>query len=231
MSRILLILSLALNLGLIAGCFYVVQSLGGFQYMWFKMKNRGVSGVYAHRANLFETMPAKDSTIVFLGNSITEQCEWRELLDNPKIVNRGISGDMTKGVLNRLETITSQHPQKLFLMIGINDLLFHDADYVIENYRQIVQNIQVQSPETEIILQSILPVNNQVRQIGISNDTIKKVNKAIQSMAEEFSLRYLNIHQLLTDTKGNLDAQYTVDGIHINGKAYMVWKEALVAFL
>lgn len=31
-----------------------------------------------------------------LGNSITHYCEWHELLGNPKVLNRGISGDVAQ---------------------------------------------------------------------------------------------------------------------------------------
>lgn len=80
------------------------------------------STFYYQRATLFETLPTSKSDIIFLGNSITNGGEWAELLGNPHAKNRGISGDTTQGVLDRLSTITKGKPSKIFLLIGTNDL-------------------------------------------------------------------------------------------------------------
>ena len=60
---------------------------------------------------------------LFLGDSLTEYGNWRELFPGLDIKNRGIAGDTTDGVLHRLDGITALSPDKIFLMIGINDLL------------------------------------------------------------------------------------------------------------
>lgn len=77
---------------------------------------------YDQRATLFEVLPTSKKDIIFLGNSITNGGEWAELLGNPHVKNRGISGDRTDGVLDRLHVITKGKPAKIFLLIGINDL-------------------------------------------------------------------------------------------------------------
>lgn len=191
--------------------------------MLWKMKNRGVTGTYEHRKSIFEMLPKSEKDIILLGDSLTEQCEWSELLGDARIKNRGISGDMTIGVLNRLKEVTDRKPVQIFLLIGINDLLFHDADYVIENYKTIVNRILAETPETQLVLQSILPVNNSIRDLGITSTTIQKVNTFIQQLAHKHNLKYLNIHPLLQNQAGNLDEQYTTDGVHLNGIAYQIW--------
>ena len=42
------------------------------------------------RRSLFEVLPVYSSDIVFLGNSITDGCEWAELFNNRHVKNRGI---------------------------------------------------------------------------------------------------------------------------------------------
>ena len=59
---------------------------------------------------------------VFLGNSITDGGEWNELLANPRVKNRGISGDRSSWMLDRLDLIVGGQPRKLFLLIVTNDL-------------------------------------------------------------------------------------------------------------
>ena len=80
---------------------------------------------YYQRATLFEKLPIDSDDIVFLGNSITNGCEWHELFNNPNIKNRGISSDVSMGVYDRLDPIIKGKPAKIFLMIGINDIAHH----------------------------------------------------------------------------------------------------------
>jgi lysophospholipase L1-like esterase len=231
MLRKLLFSSLFINLLLIIGGLLAIHYLGGFRYVLYKMKNRGLAAEYEHRKTLLMNLPLEKGDIVFLGNSITAQCEWAELLNNPKIKNRGISGDTSDGVLERLGLITQSEPSKVFLMIGINDLLFHSPDYILENYKEILNRLQSESPMTEVYVYSVLPVNNQVRNIMISNTDIETLNKGIKDLSKDNSLKYIDLHSKLLDAQGNLDSKYTSDGIHINGTAYMVWKEEILPFL
>ena len=68
---------------------------------------------YDQRATLFEVLPMDSTNIVFLGNSITNGCEWHELFNNPRIVNRGISGDIAMGIVDRLDPLIKGKPAKV----------------------------------------------------------------------------------------------------------------------
>src|SRR6478609_5407451 len=115
---------------------------------------------YVTRYQLFQKEPITTGRIIMVGNSITEGTDWKRLLNDSTIINRGISGDVTFGVLNRLKEITDRKPSKLFLLIGVNDLSRNTPDEVIiENIFSIVGKIHSQSPTTVIYIQSILPTN------------------------------------------------------------------------
>ena len=58
-----------------------------------------------------------------LGDSITAQGEWAELFPEEKILNLGLSGDTSAGLLNRLDDVVGRKPRVVLLMIGINDFL------------------------------------------------------------------------------------------------------------
>ncbi|HRN58259.1 MAG TPA: sialate O-acetylesterase, partial [Agriterribacter sp.] len=68
------------------------------------------------------SLPQTKNDILFVGNSITDGNEWNELFDNSKMKNRGISGDISAGVIHRIDEIANRKPGKVFLMIGVNDL-------------------------------------------------------------------------------------------------------------
>lgn len=210
----------------------LVNALGGFQYLFYKMNNRGLTGIYEHRKNLFEVMPIKDEgEIIFLGNSLTAYCEWGELFGDPKIINRGIPGDHIFGILERIEEIEERKPRKIFLMIGVNDLLFHEAETVIKYYEELLKQMVPRFTNTEIYVQSLLPINNEVKQTTIDNRDIIKINQAIEKLADSKELIFLNLFPHFLNKAGNLDEKYTQDGIHLNGTAYLVWKKAIEQYV
>src|SRR5262245_42410399 len=116
MQRKLLISSVLLNILLIAAGVYA------FTMARDLIKNWHQAG-YDRWRTQFDILPPPHDSIVFLGDSITELCHWSELLQNPSVLNRGIGGDTTQDILNRVDQIYRLRPQKLFLMIGVNDLI------------------------------------------------------------------------------------------------------------
>ena len=113
------------------------------------------------RRSLFEKLPVTSKDIVFLGNSITDGGEWNELLANPRVKNRGISGDRSSWMLDRLDPIVGGQPRKLFLLIGTNDLAAGTpAAEVVANVRKIVERFQSEPPGTfdAILMDIMMPV-------------------------------------------------------------------------
>ncbi len=226
-----LILSILINLVLVGALGYLVQRLGGIKFMIHRITAGGLAGVYENRTNLFEHLSLPKGSIIFLGDSITEYGQWEELLNHPAVKNRGIAGDTTWGLLRRLKGITASEPKAIFLMIGINDFLFTDEKEIVENYTKIVQRIKLEAPNSQLFIQSVLPVNSAVKQTVFDNQAIVSLNNSIQQLAKKEGLTYLNIHQQLLDSQGVLKAGYTADGVHINGGAYMIWKEMVMPYV
>ncbi|HVV06914.1 MAG TPA: GDSL-type esterase/lipase family protein, partial [Puia sp.] len=116
---------------------------------------------YTSRLNLFKSYRHSTKDVVFLGNSITAGVDWNELLQLPEARNRGISGDITYGVLDRLDEVIGGHPAKVFILIGINDIGRNIPDSLIHrNHEKMIQRIQAGSPKTKIYFETLLPVNN-----------------------------------------------------------------------
>lgn len=223
--------SLVLNLLFIIVGLFLIQKLGGLKHVIYKATHRGLAEVYEHRKNIFELLPERDSAIVFLGNSITAQCEWAELFDNSRIINRGIPGDATDGILVRLPHILKHNPKKIFLMIGVNDLFYHEIPYIIENYKKIVEEIITKSPNTQLYIQSVLPINNKVKHSIIDNETIRNLNEQIKEISDYNHLIYIDLYSKLIDDKEDLNADFTKDGIHLNGNGYMIWKNEIEKYV
>jgi len=70
---------------------------------------------------------AAPSDIIFIGNSITDGAKWSELFDDPHIKNRVINGDVTTGVMARIDEVISRKRAKIFLIFYL--LLFQVIDF------------------------------------------------------------------------------------------------------
>ncbi|RMG85495.1 MAG: G-D-S-L family lipolytic protein [Bacteroidetes bacterium] len=231
MHRKVMIGSILVNILFLIGGLVLVQKLGGFRYLWYRIQNRGLAEVYDHRKNLFEMMPPKDSVTIFLGNSLTAYGEWAELFGRPDLLNRGIPGDGVEGVLARLPEVLRHRPDRIFLMIGINDLFFHEPDRVLKGYERLIDEIREKSPRTHLFVQSLLPVNNDLRPVGIKNETIQKLNKDLADLAKKKSVRFINLYPHFVGPSGALNPRYSLDGIHLNGEGYLIWKAALEKYV
>jgi len=193
------------------------------------------STYYYQKKSLFESLPDTKREIIFLGNSITDGGEWAELFKNEKIKNRGISGDITDGVLYRLDEVVSSKPDKIFIMIGINDLARGKTpDYVLVNYSKILAKIKETTPGTEVYIQSVLPVNDEfgmfVNHTNKSKEIIE-VNKGLKKMAVNFEYTFIDLTNTFSDSKGKLKKEFSNDGLHLMGEGYLAWKSVIKKYI
>lgn len=183
------------------------------------------------RVSLFSLLPISNTDIVFLGNSITDGGEFHELFKQDNIKNRGIRSDVIRGVQKRLKQVTGGHPKKIFLLIGINDVAQGlTVDQLAARYEELVKQIRLESPETELYLQSVMPVNNNFKRykslIG-KERIIREFNNRIKEIASRQGAVYVDLWPYLSDANKNLRREFTNDGLHLNGKGYKAWTNGI----
>lgn len=190
---------------------------------------------YARRATLFDLLPVYSSDIIMLGNSLTDGAEWNELFDNCHVKNRGIVGDIIPGFFERLEPIMKGQPRKIFIMGGVNDISHGvSADSIVSAMTQVVTTIQARCPKTEIYVQSMLPFNNDVRLWKLLKDREQVVvdgNKGLESMCQRLGVTFINLYPLFVGENGKMKPEYTNDGLHLMGGAYLIWRDALLPYI
>ncbi len=187
-------------------------------------------GSYALKVDQFRSYPNSKKDIIFLGNSITAGADWNELLGLPQARNRGISGDITYGVLERLDEVTAGKPAKVFVLIGINDMARNIPDSVIlSNYEKIIHRIKKESPTTRIYFNTLLPVNNSFPDKNHFNkdEHIAALNAGLRKIAAREKITLIDIHDHFLDKDKKLDKQYTYDGLHLNAAGYTHWVSLL----
>ena len=162
---------------------------------------------------------------VFLGDSITDYYDLDKYYDGFPVVNSGIGGNTTEDILKDLKNrVYRYNPSKVILLIGTNDIQIKKTEEdIIKNIQEIVDNIKEKLPLCEIYVQSIYPVNStkDSTAVGIrTNEKIISINKKIKELCNDEKITYVNMYDLLTDDDGNLNTEYTKEGLHISDKGY-----------
>ncbi len=190
---------------------------------------------YRDRIKVFKSEPLNFGDIVFVGNSITEKGrDWSAKFGTVEVRNRGIAGDLTDGVLKRLDEIVYFKPKAVFILIGINDLfnLHHDEaggnfkydkivsspEYVGKNIVKIAKEIHSKSPDTKIFVRTVLPANRP-----FLKDDILVVNKIIRANETKGYYKLIDLYTQFVDANGGLTKDLTVDGVHLSEKGYETW--------
>lgn len=190
---------------------------------------------YHQRWTLFKSLPTSKKDIIFLGNSITDGGEWTELLGNKHCKNRGISGDVTAGVMHRLADVTQGRPAKIFLLIGVNDLSRNTpADTVLKNILLIADYVRQESPRTKLYVQSLLPVNASLKKFGThtnKGEVIRNLNARLAAEASAHRYTFVNLYPAFADDNQLMRTAYTNDGLHLLGAAYVAWAKLLQPYL
>lgn len=178
-----------------------------------------------------------ESSIVFIGNSLTHIAVWEDFFPNVETANQGVGGNTTSHVLTRLDDVLKHRPKKIFLLIGANDLILGvEHAKITENHRLIIEKIVKESPETKLYVQSIFPFGEKSTYYfpkipKTFRKDIKALNEALEMLCYLNAVNYLNVHDNLTNEKGYLKDKYTIDHIHLSKEGYDVWVKFLKIYV
>lgn len=177
------------------------------------------------RDNVFRHLPNDSNEIIMLGNSLTNNFEWHEMFSDQNLKNRGINGDITLGVLKRIKEITESKPSKVFIEIGVNDLLEGFAiEETFENYKKIIKTIRKESSATKIFVQSLLPCSwyKYGTNERVSPD-ILKLNSKLKDYCTQADIQYIDLYPHFA-VGNDLNQKFDCgDGLHLNGTGYVQW--------
>ncbi len=186
---------------------------------------------YVEQVSEFKSDPAfSKKDIVFLGNSITAGTNWSTLLNLPQAKNRGISGDITYGVLERLQEVIDRKPAKIFILIGINDISRNIPDsLILANYKKMIQRIRKGTKKTQIYFYTLLPVNSSFEKFKNhygKDDHILLINSEIRKLKAK-KVNIIDLYPVFLDQENHLRAELTKDGLHLLPEGYKVWADFL----
>lgn len=195
-----------------------------------KQENFSTNIFFQIKNSEYEALSIDSNSIVFLGTSLTQCFDVTEFFNNLSIKNRGICKDVTAGVLNRLDNVLAGKPKKIFLEIGITDLLDNVPPNIIaDSILKIVTIITTHSPNTKLYIQSLFPSKYEKRKNLIAD--IKRLNEEIRVICNRQNIFYINLFDPFYSEEG-LNPEYdSGDHLHLNGKGYLKWKYLIQEYI
>ncbi|MEZ9514061.1 SGNH/GDSL hydrolase family protein [Vibrio splendidus] len=160
--------------------------------------------------------------LVVFGDSITEWAPWADIFRDVSMVNRGLAGDTTTGMLRRIDTTLNVKPKLVCFMAGINDLAQgYDVDHIYQNYIDILKVWQ--ENDIRILVQSTLYVGSKLQGL---NPSVELLNSKISEYCSQQGIAFLDVNSVLSPNQ-TLSNEYSCDDLHLNAKAYQAWSKVL----
>ena len=206
-------------------------------YEWAFITTDWVKEIKAKRYSEI-SVDAPKGCVVFLGDSLTEMYDLNLHYDFTTL-NRGISGDVTSHMLERLhDNVLITKPEVLVLLGGANDLGHGGNPYSLtENLKKIVLTVQQELPECKIIVQSLYPINPNVLAISRNivgtrtKEDILLSNELICKMCGDLDVQYVDMHSHIADEDGYMKKEYCIEGLHLNKRGYVTVTQVLKPYI
>lgn len=188
-----------------------------------------------NRAHFWRERERKQGSIVFVGDSLTAQWpNFSTVFPGVLVANRGIGGDVSRGVLFRLEEdVLALQPKAIVFLIGTNDLTAHQpATQTLANLREILAISKREAPEATLVLCTVPPSANP--KAPIREPALTALNAGIRALAASSDERtnLVDLYAATSDANGQPDERwFKEDRLHLNPAGYARWKEALTPVL
>ena len=180
----------------------------------------------ALRSGIADSVVPGSGGIVMLGDSITHFGRWDLLFPDARTRNFGIGGERSGHLLKRLDPIVRLKPDKIFVLIGTNDLAsgLTPAE-IASNVDSLLGQLRAALPDAALHLQGVMP---RARKYA---DRIRTLNAAYRDLARKHAATFIDLFPVFDDGSGEMDARCTLDRLHLNGVGYVRWRETLAAYM
>ena len=186
------------------------------------------------------------SQIVFLGDSTTAHLSARGGISRERIWTGSGSTLLFTSVLSPSLSIKGEkltaaeaagkyRPRILVITVGASGGAgFVNEEQFKQIYKRLICDVKAASPETNIIVQSILPLSEKSvnHYKKLTKDAVSIANGWIEELSNELGIPYINTHDMLIDENGYLRTEYQSDEyLHLTSDAYAIILKAVRDFI
>jgi len=164
--------------------------------------------------------------VAFFGNSITAGSDFQSFFPDKRIINLGYPGDNMTGMARRIPMLKAANPKKIFIMAGTNDIFHLNISEFEDRYDKMLDLVSDSIPAAEIYLQSIIPMNQNMKSGAPSDEKIREANKSIEKIAGKRGMKFIDIYSLYVEN-GKLPSKMTKDGLHLRQQYYDRWAKKI----
>lgn len=163
-----------------------------------------------------ESIVRGETDVLFIGDSLTDGYDVAKYYPDLKVLNRGIGGDTTFGLEDRLEeSVYAVQPKTVVMLIGANNM-----DRMFENYEDILISMKENLPDSRVILLSLTSMGGDW---GRKNHLAAYNNVKIKALAEEYGFAFVDLYTpLLNLATDEIYEEYTTDGGHLTPLGYEI---------
>ncbi|MGI6071581.1 MAG: GDSL-type esterase/lipase family protein [Lachnospiraceae bacterium] len=173
-----------------------------------------------------------DADIVFFGDSITKNSDFRDYFPDKKIANLGFGGENLSLLSERISMVSAVSPEKVFVMSGINCLIEKESpEQCLEQYAAVLDKLAIAVPDARIYVQSILPIAAYYENRVCPNVQIAEINLQIEQLALDRGMQYVDLYSLYVKD-GQLNPELSADGVHPDyPDGYDVWAKEIEKYI
>lgn len=124
-----------------------------------------------------------------------------------------------------LDAVEKYKPQRMIIYFGTFSTSWIKEDVFLKNANELLDKIKEISPETEIVLMSLYPIDKKLDKKKFDQNTINKYNFYILEIAHNHNVKYLDAQSVLKGSDGYVLPKYIVsDGYHLSPEGQKVVK-------
>lgn len=128
------------------------------------------------------------------------------------------------------EALKTQQFNKIYIMVGINELGQGYAKEYQEQYQKNIETITKLQPNAVVFIMSIMKMSAQ--KVGsdtvFNNDNIENKNVLAAKLANGVNVFYLDMNApFMNEQNTGIKESYTWDGVHLKAEYYELWESFL----
>ena len=120
---------------------------------------------------------------------------------------------------------------KIYILLGINEIGY-SYDWIVTRYEKLISRLQELQPGAVIVIQSNMHVTKAKSDSSpktFNNTRINELNRRLSGLADGKKVFYLSFESIFDGADGNMNPDYSGDGVHLKAKSYKIWRDYLLS--